>query len=477
MKYAIHRKVFFVLVSLFLTNSSAQEKQPNLLFIEVDDLNYEYLSSFGNTLVHTPNVDKLAAQGVRFTNAVAQGMMCGPSRNSLMTGMYPHNLGFYKNGDLKALPKGIWTLPQGLQNSGYATAWIGKCHIRPAGKDKTQAMKELMGFDFVQQTEGRVVITKKAKKRPKEIDKDWYLRFLKERNLVDKFLKEYPKITSLPEDAYLDAFFTANAQDYLNNYKSDKPFFLWLNYSVPHGPNDVYQKYHDPYDVDKMPGTNKPDFKAPEKLVKGAKLDTDENKHKKLQAGHCAMVSFMDVQVGRILETLEKNKQLENTIIVFFSDHGIMMGDHQRQHKGTLYRQITNPSLIISYPKEYMKNVAVDSPVELIDLVQTSLEIANAPKKELKKRTYSKSLVPLLTGKKKKVRKTAFAEIEGYTMATDGRYRLIKGKDATLLFNDKKDPKNLHNIADQNTKRVKELSKNIDNWLTTTGEPLPAKSY
>ncbi len=450
---------------------------PNILFIEVDDLNYEYLSCFGSEIVSTPNVDNLAKTGVLFKNAVAQGMMCSPSRNSVMTGLYPHNLGMYNNGEMKTLPEGIWTFPKGLQKSGYYTAWVGKSHIRTKGRDKSKGLKMQMGFDFAQATEGRVVLTKKVKKKPEVADKDWYLSFLKEQGLLEQFVNEYPQISTLPEAAYLDGFFTNEAQKFISNYKADKPFFLWLNYSVPHGPNDVAQEYHDKFDVATMPGSTKPDFIAPEALVKKTKLISNEQKHKKEQAGHSAMVSFMDKQVGKIIESLKESGQFDNTIVVFFSDQGLMMGDHQRHHKGTLFRQITNPALIVSYPPMFKQGLQVEAPVELIDLIQTTLEIAKAPDAELNHCKTSHSIVPLLTNKAKSVREYAFGEIDGYIMVSDGKYRLIKGADAKLLFDDVNDPKNLHNIASDNPKKIEELSKAVDKWLEETGPVLPKNTY
>jgi arylsulfatase A-like enzyme len=457
-------------------NFPKKKKHPNILLIEVDDLNFQYLSSNGSTLLQTPNVDKLAEEGVKFTNAVCQGMMCSPSRNSLITGLYPHNLGFYNNGEMKALPEGIWTFPKALQEAGYYTSWIGKCHIRPGGKDKTQAMKDKMGFDYVKQTEGRVVITKKAKKnREKALSIDWYLQFLNERGLVDHFLNEYPGISTLPEEAYLDRFFTSEAESFLSAYNEKEPFFLWLNYSVPHGPEDVMQKYHDPFRVEDMPGTTKANFEAPEMLVKGAKLSTNEHKHKVKQAGQCAMISFMDEQVGIIIDALKKSGQYENTLIVFFSDHGIMLGDHQRNHKGTLFRQITNPTLIVSYPKQFNSGTAVDAPVELLDIIQTLFDVAGRP--ELNQSEYSNSMIPLLKGKSESIREIAFGEIDGYVMATDGHYRLIKGEDATLLFDDISDPKNLHDISAEHPEKVQFLELKIEEWLKNTGPVLPKNTY
>ena len=476
--------LLIIIMSLFSfkNESTANNGRPNILFIEVDDLNYEYLSALGSNIVKTPNIDRLAENGVLFRNAVCQGMMCGPSRNSTMTGQYPHNLGFYLNGEMKALPEGIWTFPAALQRTGYYTAWIGKCHIRPGKGDKTIAMRENMGFDFVEQTEGRVVITRKAKdenpeKASRTINNDWYLSFLKENGLLERFIDEYPGISTLPEDFYLDGFFTRNALDFLSGYNEDKPFFLWLNYSVPHGPYDVASGYHEPYPPADMPGSTKINYRVPKNLVKKTVIWTNEEKHKIEQAGHCASVGFMDRQVGRIMEHLEKLGIIDKTIVVFFSDQGVMLGDHQRQHKGTLFRQVTNPALIIYYPGGKMQGLVVNSPVELTDLVQTVLEESEALPSDISHLVAGYSLLPILKGESERVRKYAFGEVEGYVMVTDGRYRLIQGIDAQLLFDDLEDPKNLVNIAGRMPEKTMELSVAIEKWFEATGPALPPRTF
>ena len=124
------------------------QDKPHIVFIEVDDLAYTHVGAFGSKTASTPNIDSLAKRGVLFKNAVCQGMMCGPSRNGLMTGLYPHNLGFYRNGQMKQLPQDVWTLPKALQRSGYYTAWIGKSHIRPfEARANPRAMETEMGFN------------------------------------------------------------------------------------------------------------------------------------------------------------------------------------------------------------------------------------------------------------------------------------------------------------------------------------------
>jgi arylsulfatase A-like enzyme len=462
-------------LSLPVKVSAKGDKKPNILFIEVDDLNYEYVSFNGSKVNKTPNVDALAQSGVFFKNAVSQGMMCGPSRNSLITGLYPHNLGFYRNGDMKALPEGVWTLPQGMQKAGYFTAWIGKCHVRPGGKDKKEAMKSKMGFNHVQQTVGRAVLCSMYRKN-KISKKDWYFSFLDSIGKLEQFGK-CDKITPFAEDVYLDGFFTHSALEFLDRYKKDKPFFLWVNYSVPHGPYDVEQKYHT-YKPENMPGITKVEnYKEPEDLVKTTKVVNDEKVIKKRQADFLANVAFMDRQVGRLINKLKELGLYENTVIVFFSDHGIMMGDHERIHKGTLFRQVTNPALIISWPEKMKQGIVSDAPVELTDLIKTSLKLAGAPKSELQQRKYSVSLLPELYKGKAPGRKVAFGEINGYVVAVDGRYRLIKGGNDILLFDDIKDPKNLVNIAVQHPDEVKRLSTAIDDWFRETGKPLPRKTY
>ncbi len=472
-------KILLSLVMAGWVFVSSFAQRPNILFIEVDDLQYEYLSFNGAKYPPTPHVDKLAKEGVYFRNAVAQGMMCGPSRNSLMTGLYPHNLGFYYNGQMKSLPQGVWTFPKALQRAGYFTAWIGKCHIRPyiaEGKNKTEAMAEEMGFDLVHQTLGRAVLCKQLKKG-KKLNRDWYVSFLREKDLVNTFVNECGKTSTLPEDVYLDGFFTGSARAFLDNYHEKKPFFLWLNYSLPHGPFDVPEKYHT-FDPQEMPGgTRVKNYTPPPELVKKTKPARSEVEIRDHQAGLCANISLMDKYVGEVLETLKERGLLENTVIVFFSDQGVMIGDHWRFHKGTLYRQITNPALIVSWPGHIKQGIVIDDPVELTDLVHTTLELAGANKEDLKERPYSVSLLPALYKGRSTGRKTGFAEIEGYAMATDGRYRLVRGKDALFLFDDEKDPKNLVNIADQHPEVVKKLSAALDKWYEETGKPLPPKSY
>ncbi len=479
----MRRFLFIVLLILSfiplkqVTAQSTDPERPNIVFLEVDDLRYDYTSFNGSDLIKTPNIDELAEEGVYFGRASCQGMMCGPSRNSLITGLYPHNLGFYKNGDLRALPEGVWSFPQALQRAGYYTAWLGKCHVRPKGKDKTLAMKNKMGFDFVKLTWGRVMLCKRLKKG-KNMEGDWYVEYLKEKGQLDNFLKACDGKAEMKDEDYLDAFFTSQTKDFLSGYNDNKPLFLWINYTLPHGPFDVPEKYHK-YNPDDMPGfTTIKNYEEPENLVAKTKYISSLKKMKEYQAGYLANIDFLDKQVGEIVAELKKKGIYDNTVIVFFSDHGLMMGDHHRIHKGTLFNHVTNPNLVISWPGKIRENVVVNDPVELIDLIKTTLSLAKADEKDINKRKTSVNLLPVLFKDEKVDRKYAFGEIEGYVAVTDGRYRLIKGEDGfTLLFDDIEDPSNLVNIADKHPDKVKEMSEAIDKWFKVTGKPLPRLTY
>ena len=132
----IMKKVLFSLITcIFILSCGPSQPEPdsppNILFIEVDDLTAKYLGIHGAKIARTPNIDSLAQSGVIFKNAMAQGVMCTPSRNSLITGKYPHELGLYENLDLKSLPKDIWAFPMTLQQHGYTNFWVGKNHLIP----------------------------------------------------------------------------------------------------------------------------------------------------------------------------------------------------------------------------------------------------------------------------------------------------------------------------------------------------------
>lgn len=476
-------RLFLLILAAQLSVLAVPVTRPNIIFIEVDDLTYTYTSVWGSKTSPTPTVDRLAREGFVFNHGMCQGVMCGPSRNSLISGKYPHQLGFYQNGDLKALPQDIWTLPAALRRAGYTTAWIGKSHLKPwfankKEKDSPETFGKFFGFDYALHTLGRALVGDDDREEggtgggPNP-----YMQFLEKSGLLKQYQADAQagRNSTLPEDAYLDGWFTKNTEDYLAGYDARKPLFLWVNYSVPHGPYDVAEPYHTPFAQLPMPGMSKSvNFQHPESLIRRTRSFRSEKAAFEEQRGFHANIAFMDRQVERVLAALAGKGLLDNAWVVFFSDHGVMSGAHGLIHKHTLFRQVTQPSLIIRPPKGAPAGQRIAQPVELLDLLPTFAEIGGVTGE---KSPSGVSLTPLFNGGTI-ARTHTFAEIADWTVASDGRYRLIrslKGEPA-FLFDDVKDPENLTNLAVEQPEIVKSLSDATDKWLRETGPRLPAKS-
>lgn len=468
------------------------DPRPNILFIEVDDLTAAYVGFNGAQFAITPNIDALAENGVVFDNAVCQGAMCGPSRNSLITARYPHNFGFYENGQMQALPKDIWTFPKALRDGGYETFWVGKCHIRPdksgtGAKGKSAkldaAMKDQMGFDHVYQSAGRVVVLRTAKKLAKNAGEwkkgeDAYADFLYDNGLLEQFMKENGnKPTTLDGDTeYMDGHFTTKTIEQLQKYQGEKPFFMWTNFSCPHGPYDVPEKYFGKFKAEDMPDIideSSEQFAVPEAL-KEHKTDMSVSELKKLRAEYSATIHYMDDQVGRIIDFIEHSRYAKNTVIVFFSDHGIMSGNHGLLHKTTLFQDVLNPTLLIYYPRAF-KAKRIKDPVELLDLGKTVLEMAGISDEKAAQCPNGYSLIPLLTGNGEYKRPgVAFSEIEGFTSVFDGRFKLIENDQFPILFDLKANPQETINYAEKHPETVEKLQMKYREWISKTGPALPA---
>ena len=481
---ALKISLLLLIISPLSRPYASEIARPNIVFIEVDDLLYRFLGKIGRGLVETPHIDSLAENGVYFQNALAQGPMCGPSRNGLITGLYSHNLGFYRNGHMGSLPEGIWNIGGAMKRSGYSTAWVGKCHVHPPHlgdkKSKPSASEGLrqMGFDYAVASLGRAMLGAAAKS-DKLKDGDIYVEHLRKHGLLEQYIddcKKKRKITTLPEEHYLDGFYTETANKWLTDYKEEKPFFLWLNYSCPHGPHDAPQKYHDLYKDKEIPGPLTKDFggaQIPAVLLTDAK-QASVKKLADSRRGFAANTTFVDTMIGKVINTLKTNDQYENSLIVFFSDHGVFMGNHNRIHKGTIFNETTNPSLIFHYPKAFKKGFVEKTPVELLGIIKTALDIAQASDEE-KNQPFSHSILPLLNDQGEYKAKYAFSEIAGAQVCFDGRYRYYTTAEDVLLYDISNDALEINDISKQFPEIVKKMQAATDLWLKNSGPVLAAK--
>ncbi|SVC69589.1 uncharacterized protein METZ01_LOCUS322443, partial [marine metagenome] len=307
-----------LLLVLFFTASLHAAERLNVVMVEADDLNPMALGYMGHRVVKTPHLDRLAAQGTVFKNCIVQGTACAPSRNSLLTGTYPHNTGIYMNASSAGLPENCWTFPAALRRAGVYTAFYGKNHFRT----------DQLGFDLNFSTGGKVAVS--GRKHPP--GKDPYITHLHEKGLQDKLVAAYKNRKGLDiefpldEEDYLDSFIINSAIKWLKAKEARKdPFFLWIDLTLPHPPMDVPQKYKDLYkDVELDPVIPMRKNGLPASLAKD--MNESPRNLTAYRRGYLAMITMMDALVGRLVDHLDKSGLRENTIVIFIADQGSMTG-------------------------------------------------------------------------------------------------------------------------------------------------------
>ena len=459
------------------TDEAKTEDKLNVVFIEVDDLHYNCTGYMGNKVVKTPHLDKLASQGTVFTNCIVQGVACAPSRNSLITGSYPHNTGIYLNQSIPSLKKDSWTFPKALKTAGIHTALVGKNHFRAHGfkveSDESIATKNAiiakeLGFEYILSTIGKVGLYKNEV----VAESDPYAKYLHGKGNYQKLVKAYNKKPSFPLDSedYLDCFIRRQAIKFIKTQKkSETPFFLWVDFTLPHPPMDAPAKYRGMYDNVEMP-TLIP--ASPEGLPKSMTKSMRKKTKPSYLKGYYELVTMMDDQVGEIIKSIDESGLKNNTMIVFFSDHGSMIGNHGLYAKKYLYKDVLNSPLIISHPT-LAKGKRVTNCVELVDLSKTMLDLYGVPKEDIQK-SHGESLLPFFTNQGQYPDEYAFAEHNDAVMIQNEQFKYIRFKnDIDVLFDLKNDPEEMNNAVKQHPELVKKLSTKIDEWLKRTGPVEP----
>ena len=457
-------KPFLILFALLLPFAIwAEAKKFNVVMVEADDLNPMTLGYMGHRVVKTPHLDRLAAQGTVFKNCIVQGTACAPSRNSLLTGTYPHNTGIYMNASSAGLPENCWTFPAALSRAGVYTAFYGKNHFRT----------DQLGFDLNFSTGGKVAVS--GRKHPP--GKDPYITHLHERGLQDKLVAAYKNRKGLDiefpldEEDYLDSFIINSAIKWIDTEEARKdPFFLWIDLTLPHPPMDVPKKYKDLYkDVKLDPVIPGLKTGLPASLAKD--MNQSPRNLTAYRRGYLAMITMMDALVGRLVDHLDKSGLRENTIVIFIADQGSMTGHHGLYSKKYFYKEVINSPTIISHPK-HGKGKVITRPVELLDISKTMVTLYGCDSKDLSQ-THGYDLMPLLKGGAFE-RKYAHAEQHEVNMIQDEHFKLVTYKDGEILYDLKNDPDELTNAIAKHRSVAKTLRQKRDHWLANSGEVKPS---
>jgi len=496
-----HIQYILALITWACAVANAQNR-PNILFIPVDDLRPE-AGAFGNRFIKTPNIDRLAREGVVFTRAYCQQAVCNPSRASLLTGLRPDTLRVWDlQTDFRKNLPGAVTLPQYFRQNGYVTVGIGKTYhnIFPDSASWTREL-HVDGFPFdpdaVYATEKQLAVQEEKKRQ-----------FIAEGNKtrIDRYGIWYIKasateIADVSDDTYYDGAQTTMAISELGRLaKEGKPFFFSVGYYRPHLPFNAPKKYWDLYDRSKLPLAPNPFVPkgSPEFAVHGdrelrsyddfhdlplpSQAVLAEERQRELIHGYYASISYTDAQIGRLLDELDRLGLSKNTIVVLWGDHGWKLGEHNSWAKQSNYEIDTRVPMIFSGAGVKAKGKSTNALTEFVDIYPTLCDMAGLPVPGSLQGT---SLTPLLSRPNAPWKQAAFSQFllgrfprgsqpekMGYAIRTD-RHRYVEwytwanDKPGELLarelFDHSRDPQENTNLATDESaaETIEQLSRQL----------------
>jgi len=428
-------------------------RKPNILFIMCDQLRADALGCTGNW-VRTPNIDRIAREGVRFSNCVTNSPVCLPARISLATGRYPHNTGVWDNCPFE-LPEGTPTWMAAIRDAGYRTSLFGKSALHRRGPDirKFEYVLNSYGLDDVDEIRGPRATVETICHMTARWESlgllDAFRKDMSERAGKNKTLV---RPSPLPLAEYYDVYVGHQAKNYLRNYNRAEPWFCWVSFAGPHEPWDTPEPYASTYRPDEMPEPRK----RPPLRRRGPTGELDRrfsestekiDNARELRASYAGKVTLIDDQVGEILKEIENRGELDRTLILFTSDHGEMNGDYDLIHKSNFLNPAVRIPLIVCTPE--MKNSAktekiLDAPVELFDVGPTLADFAAA---KIGYRHFARSLAPIVTQQ----RDFALSEFKHEMMYLDRDWKLMLNRDGEpyRLFDLKKDPDEMEDLVDR----------------------------
>ena len=461
-------------------HAGSEQKQPrpkpNILYLMTDQHRADCLGCAGNKVIRTPNLDSIAADSVLFPNAYTSTPSCTPARAGILTGLSPWHHGMLGYG--RVAGQYPFELPQALRDAGYYLFGIGKMHWYP--------QKKLRGYHGL-------LVDESGRAETPGFVSDYRLWFKQQAPDLnpdatgigwnDYLAKAY----ALPERLHPTTWTGNQAVEFIEKYDHTEPFMLKVSFARPHSPYDPPQRFMDMYNVDDMPAPVVGDWAArhaPHDEPPNPSLwhgDLGVRQGKESRRAYYASITFIDEQVGRILAALKKRGLYDNTLILFFADHGDMLGDHHLWRKTYAYESSANIPMILRWPKgmgmEGRRGGKLPQPTELRDVLPTFLDAAGAP---IPGNLDGRSLLNLVRGNTKDWRPWIDLEHsmcydqDHWTALTDGRFKYIyfayDGREQ--LFDMAKDPGELHNLANEPTgeSALKEWRERMIQHLTERGE-------
>ena len=442
-------------------------ERPNLVFITTDQHRGDCTGIDGHPILETPHLDQLANEGVYFPRAYSPCPVCVPARMVMMTGQSPYNTGFFTNSS-SALGQ-TDTLPRILGGLGYQTQLIGKAHFSP--------QRARLGFD-------NTIINESGRYREGDdyhlwLNKTPYAGLERATSIGNNDV--FSRRSVVPETHHVNTWTANECIEFLDRRDPTCPFFLWMSFSRPHSQYDPpapYDAWYDPEDVPPPIRTPDEDFLPPELREATLRYDWDRLSPARIARArqhYFGQITHIDHQIGRFLAVLRWKGLWDNTLVIFTSDHGDMMGDHGLFFKSHFFEGSGRVPLILRAPRGWEGAIPAQrygKPVSLVDVLPTLVSAAGG---RVSDRADGVSLLPALGGGDPVEDRIFHGEIGGekrrHHCLTDGRYKYMWFRlgGCEYLFDLKEDPNEVNNLA-RDEDRVVEWRNRLIKLLEVRGD-------
>jgi choline-sulfatase len=461
-----------VLVMATMSARADEPRRPNILWILADDFAPYVCGAYGNKVVKTPNIDRLAAEGIRFDRAYCNSPVCTASRQSFLTGRYPRTLGVTQLST--PLPEHETTLAELLQQAGYDTAAFGKMHFNSDLKH---------GFDLrLDQADHRKQLPARGRQSLPEgvaVLPQWRPFRDPARIWLNSMVQPFAAVDADMAGAY----FAREAARYLHE-KRDRPFFLVVSFYEPHSPFNFPVEFRDRHKPESFtvpkPGPEDDD------QIPAVFRDLTDREKQGITAAYYTSVEFLDKNVGIVLDALKQSGKERDTLVVLLGDHGYLLGQHGRFEKHCCFEPAVRAPLLLRYPGKIKPEQSSRALVEFIDVAPTVLDFCGL---SIPATVQGKSLTPLVLGKADSHRERVFVEYaeNEEAMVRTARWKLIYGTGkrerqdgyqtgkplpgrTVRLYDLENDPEEMKNLAGlpQHAQRVAEMIQELAEHLKRT---------
>lgn len=474
-----HNIISFLLLST-VWSCSQEPQQPNVVFVFADQLRSQELSCYGGQNIETPNMDKLAEQGMRLTNAISTYPICSPYRGMLLTGLYPMHSGISSNDH--PIREGLPSFAEAFNEAGYKTAYIGKWHIDGRGRSSYIPPERRLGFQYFQGLECT--------------HRYFNSKFYDNNN---DSIQQWPGYDA---DAQ-----TQSAIEYIQQRDKDKPFFMVLSWGPPHGPYIAPQEFMDRVNPDSLilrpnvsesdvadalvsnPRFNIPTVYSPKHKQRILDEMSDEASTRQLTAGYLAATLAIDQYLGDLMKALEAEGLDENTIVVFTADHGDQLSSHQFYDKNVPFEESISIPFLVRYPQKIKSESKSEVLLEPVDVMPTVLALAGVGCPSIDGDDKSDMLLNvqedttdgvLLMGMTHLNNTSLINGLDTWRGVRTKRYTYARYEDQTpwLLYDNLEDPYQINNLVEHPLMKalVSEMNKMLDDLLLEADDPEDTKA-